>query len=358
MTQKYSDLKIENIGNSKLKITAKVDTSRLEGLVQKELQDRAKNMVIPGFRKGEAPLDLVKKHVNEESLKQEAAKKLTAEAMAQIIIDNDLKVIGNPDIQIDIKDNHIDLDAGVIVLPDVQIDSVYKDAIKKINQEPLEEAKVTDEDVEQVIKHLRREKARILALEAMQKQGQNQPLPDINSIPEDKLPQLDERDFKELAGASNLDEFKEKVRQNIKTEREFAIKDARRAKIAEELLKYVKVDLPEEIVKLEFENSMRQMQADLQIMGLTLDSYLKQIGKSKEEFEAEVKKASESRAKLQLALDKIAEMENITVSKEELDKEVQRILQYSPGANPAEVSAFVDAQISNNKVFEYLESLK
>lgn len=361
MTQLYKNLQIEKAEASKLKIKAKVDASSLHETEDKILEEKRKNMVIPGFRKGEAPKDLVLKQLDPQTIKEEAAKELAAQALAQIIVENQLKVVGNPNIVLgELKDGQdIELEADILVLPEAKIKDNYKEAVAKINTEPQEEVVVTDEDVDKVILHLRREKARILTLETMQKNPDKKiEMPDFNQIPEEKLPQLDEKDFKELAGAENMDDFKQKVKENIKTEKELAQKEARRAKIAEELLKHVEIEMPDEIVQMELDRAKMQMEQDLQMMGLTLDAYLAQIGKNKEEFENEMKEAARKRAILQIVLDTIAKEQNITPDPEEVKKEAEHILQHTPQANPQEVYAFVDAQISNNKVFEYLESLK
>jgi len=356
----YKDLDVKEVGNSEFEISAKLDASELASLEDAILKDRAKNMVIPGFRKGEAPADLVKKQLGATYIKEEAAKELAAKALSQIIVEKQLKVVGTPNIELGelVDGQDIEMNAKVVTLPDVEV-SGYESALAKINAEPVEEVVATDEDVENVIEHLRREKARILTLEAMQKNGgKDMKMPDINAIPKDKLPNLEPVDFKELAGAENLEDFKTKVKENIKTEKEMAQKENKRAKLAEELLKFVKVDLSAEIIKMERERADAQMQQDLQMMGLTVYAYLAQIGKKKEEFEAEMNKAAEDRAKLQLALDKIAMEKNIRPTQEEIQKEVDHVLSHNPQANPQDVAAFVDAQLSNQKVFEYLETIK
>ena len=361
MTQLYKEAKVQEAGPSKFKITMQLDGSQLSALKDKILQDKAKHMVIPGFRKGEAPVELVKKQLGEQNILEDAAKELAAQALAQLILDKSLKVVGRPDIVLgEVKDGQdIDLEAYVTVLPEVKIKDSYKDALKKINAEPLKEVEVSDEDVKKVLEHLRREKARILTLQAMQnKKPEEVKMPDFNAIPEDQLPQLDEKDFKELAGADSLEDFQKKVKENIKAEREIAVKEERRAKLAEELLKHVEVDLPEDIIQMELQRAKAQMEQDLQMMGLTLDAYLAQISKDKEEFEKEMYEAAKKRAILQLALDKIAEQEKISVDPQEIEHEVQHILSHSPQADPNEVRAFVDAQKSNEKVFDYLMNLK
>ncbi len=356
--KKYTNLEIKNIDETHLEVHADLLIDNLEELINHAVQDRAKNMVIPGFRKGEAPVEVAKKYINTESIKQEVLKKQASEALAQIIIENQLKVVGTPEVEINDTGDKVSIVAKLVLLPEVKLKDGWEEAIKKVNAEEIKVEEVKDEDVDTVITHLKREKARIIALEAMHKSGKKVEMPDINSIPEDKLPQLDEKDFKELAGASNLEEFRQKVKENIKTERELAAKEKRRAEIAEELIKHAELNLPEEIVELELQRAYAQMEQDLQMMGLTLDAYLAQINKSKDEFEAEMRETARKRAILQLALDKVAEEKNITVNPEDVEKELSHILSHNPNLDKNEVRAFVEAQMSNNKVLEYLENLK
>ncbi len=357
----YKEAKQEQEAPSKFKITMTLDGSKLSEYEKRILEDKAKHMVMPGFRKGEAPIELVAKQLGEKNIKEEAAKELAAQALAEYIMENQIKVVGAPNIVLGDLDSgeDINLEAHITTLPNIKVKDSYKEAVAKINAQPLEEATVSEEDIENVIRHLRREKARILTMEAIQQgKADAKQMPDFNSIPEDKLPALDEKDFKELAGAENFEDFKAKLKENIKNEKEFAIKDKRRAEIAEELLKHVEVDLPEEIVDMELARSRAQMEQDLQMMGLSLDAYLAQIQKDKNEFENEMREAARKRAILQLALDKIAETEGLRVDPAEIEKEVEHILSHTPQANKDDVRAFVDAQKSNEMVFDFLSKIK
>ena len=63
----------------------------------------------------------------------------------------------------------------------------------------------------------------------------------------------------------------------------------------------------------------------LRMQGLDLNSYLKYTNNSLEQFRNQVRPQAESYVKTRLALEKIAELENITVSDEELEAEYARV---------------------------------
>ncbi len=354
MNKLYSDLKIEDLGSSKLKVSATLSSENLKEIIDRILEDKTNHMVMPGFRKGEAPKELVAKHIGEDALKSEALRTLAADAFAQIAIDKELKIVGTPNINIDESDSDIKIEVETAVLPEIELPD-YKEIAKKHNSEPEEEVKVEDKDVDEVILHLRREKARILAL---QKGTKPEDMPDFTKIDEKDLPQLDEQDFKELAGAEDEKSFREKVKEQILTERKLAQKEARRAALLEEIAEKSKVDLPEELVELEVQRSLDLLTQDLAAMGLTLDMYLQQIGKSLEELKEELKTPARKRVILQLALNKIAELENIKPDEQEVQKELEHLKQHYPQAQEADLRVFIESQKMNEAVINFLESIK
>ncbi len=358
MNKIYKKAEIKDLGNSKKQILAELDASLLKDLEDKILEDKAKNIVVPGFRKGEAPKELVLKYFSQEDIKNEAAKELAAQALAQIIVENQIKAIGTPHINIDsLGESEFKISAELSVLPEIERMPDYKEIARKHNAKEEEKVEVSEEDLENVILYLRREKARILTLEAMQK-DKNIQMPDINALPEDKLPQLDEKDYKDLAGADNFEDFKTNVKKNILMEKELAAKEKRRAELAEELIENTTVNIPEDLVDMEIMRTKEQFINDLAMMGMPTEAYLAQIGKSMKDLEKEWREPARKRAVLQILMDKIAELENIKADTQEVEKELAHILQHHPQANRGDVQAFVEAQLSNQKVFEFLESIK
>ncbi len=353
MNKLYANEEINRDGY-KVIVKAELDQSALGSYEEKVLDQKRNNVSIPGFRPGEAPLDLVKKHIGEEEIKQEALKQLSADALSHIIITHKLKVIGVPNINISNEGGKPHMSADLTILPEIKLGDYVKIA-KKHNAIPEDTVDVTDDDIQQVFTHLRREKARISILEQAQK---NNSTPDFSTLNDDNLPELNESDFKELGGVSTEEDFRKKIGEQIKKEKEIAQKDKKRLAMLDEMIENSSIEVPEEIIDLEIQRTESQLKQDLQMMGMDMEKYLSQIGKSIDELKNEWKEPAKKRAQLQMLLDAIAEKEGIKPKKEDIEKEVEHILSHHPNANKQEVYAFVDAQKSNQSVIDYLESLK
>ncbi len=353
MNKLYTNEEINQNGY-KVTVKAELDEASLYTYEEQVLNRKKDSVSIPGFRPGEAPSDLIKKHIGEEEIKQEALKQLSADALSHIIVTHKLKVIGVPNINIINENNKSYMSADLTILPEIKLGDYIKIA-KKHNAMPEETVEVTQDDIQQVFTHLRREKARILILEQAQK---NNSAPDFSTLNDDNLPELDEADFKELGGVSTEEDFRKKISEQIKKEKEIAQKDKRRLAMLDEIIESSSIEVPEEIIDLEIQRTESQLEQDLQMMGMDMEKYLSQIGKSIDELKNEWKDPAKKRAQLQMLLDAIAEKEDIKPRKEDIEKEVEHILSHHPNANKQEVLAFVDAQKSNQSVIDYLESLK
>lgn len=89
-----------------------------------------------------------------------------------------------------------------------------------------------------------------------------------------------------------------------------------------------------------------------------MDDYLKHVKKTKESLREEWRKDAERRAILELTLNKIAQVENITVPKENIDTEVKKLMDMYKDADPLQAELYVENILRNEKVFSFLEGLK
>jgi FKBP-type peptidyl-prolyl cis-trans isomerase (trigger factor) len=90
----------------------------------------------------------------------------------------------------------------------------------------------------------------------------------------------------------------------------------------DELIANAEVKMPKMLIDSELSRMVHEMSANIQQMGLTIESYLKHIGKDIEALKKEWLPDAEKRAKTQLILNQVALEEKITASEEEIAKEV------------------------------------
>jgi trigger factor len=144
----------------------------------------------------------------------------------------------------------------------------------------------------------------------------------VRSVKEKELPELDD-DFAQTASEfDTLDELRADVRDRLSRMRALEQGAQARDKVLEALLAATEVPLPESVVQGEVEWRQHDISHQLEGAGLDLDTYLSAEGRSREDFEQEVKSNSETAVKSQLVLDAVADAEQLGVSDAELTEHV------------------------------------
>ncbi len=130
-----------------------------------EAQDKAyeklgKKVEVAGFRKGHAPLDQVKKHVNPQEMIETAADVILPKGFKQILEENPMEVLVQPEVSFNkITLEEIEVTYTITIRPEVKLGQ-YKDI--EIKKEP---ATVTDEEINKALNDLREQCAEIMPKE-------------------------------------------------------------------------------------------------------------------------------------------------------------------------------------------------
>ena len=84
-------------------------------------------------------------------------------------------------------------------------------------------------------------------------------------------------------------------------------------------------EIPEVMFEVETENFLRDYDNRLRMQGLNLEQYTKYTGLTLDALRAQFRPNAEKQVKTRLALEKIATVENLTVTDEEIEAEYNRI---------------------------------
>ena len=299
------------------------------------------SLEIPGFRKGHTPENMVIEKVGETKILEESADLILREHFPKIIEQEKLDIIGRPKISITklALGNPLEFKAVFAVLPEIEL-SDYRAIAKEVGEkEKSKEEKIeaNEKEIDEVLLQIRKNKAHF---------DKTENLPELND------------EFAKLAGNfKNLDELKEKVKQNIIEEKKIKNIEKKRASIMEELLKNTKIDLPEILIESEIEKSLAQMKDDIVRMGSKFEDYLTHIKKTEEDLKKDLREGSEKKAKVQLIFNKIAEAEKIEPNKEILENEVKEVLKHYPEASETNARIYVSTILLNSEVLRLLENL-
>ncbi len=147
----------------------------------------------------------------------------------------------------------------------------------------------------------------------------------LNKITAKELPELDDEFAKDVSEFDSLEELK----NDIKSKREAEAKQAAELdvenKIVEQVVATLEANVPEAMNEARVDEMVRDFEGRLQQQGLQLEVYLQYTQSDMETFRKTFKDQAEQQVKIRLALEKIAELEGITASDEDLEKELTRI---------------------------------
>ena len=147
----------------------------------------------------------------------------------------------------------------------------------------------------------------------------------LKSISKKEMPELDDEIVKDSTEFDTVDEYKANVKKKLE---ERAEKEAD-ADVENKLFDAVIEKLQAEIPEVMFENRTNEMVAELEQrlapQGISLDMYLQYSGQTIDSVKKMYGEQAEKQVKLRLALEKVAQLENVEVTDEELDTEFNKI---------------------------------
>lgn len=182
----------------------------------------------------------------------------------------------------------------------------------------------------------------------------------VHSVSEREVPELNDELARSLGQFADLKELREKLRENIKTEKELKEKERIRIKMLEAIAGKTSTDVPEILVNRELDNMLEELKVKLSRSGLSFEEYLKRIKKSEQSLREEWKADARKRVLGGLILQEIARRENVEVGDEEVEKETSAFLsrfrdKQADLPEPEKLKAYIGTLLKNEKVFQLLE---
>jgi trigger factor len=146
----------------------------------------------------------------------------------------------------------------------------------------------------------------------------------ITSLKERVLAELDD-EFAKSVGLEDMAAVRERMRQAITETRQREGQDAARQSVVQAAVEGAQFETPSSLVESRTERRLTSMERDMEQRQATLDQYLESIGKTREEFEADMRSEIEKEVRQELVLDEIARRENLTVAGEEIENHYHQI---------------------------------
>ncbi len=378
-------LKEDSTGTLKVE----VEQSLWQEAQTKVLEEKAKNMEIKGFRKGHAPLDVVRAQLDEQQLLFDAINEVANEAFVYGILEEKVEPVAQPQMTIDaMTSDQLILSFIVTIKPEVELGEYKGIEVEEMNTE------VSEEELNEALDSLREEHAELIlkeeaiaegdtvifdfegfkdgeAFEGGQAEnyelviGSNSFIPGfeeamiglsagdeedldltfpedyhvedlqgadvvfkvkVHEVKEKQVPELNE-DFLDF-----LDEDYESVdalKASVKEEMEEAKAVEEENRMNEELLLAVadnaEIDIPEAMIEEEKNQMFAEFEQRLAQQGLNFELYSQILGQTEEDLKEQMHDDAILRIRTRLVLEKIAEVEEIEVEKEEVEEEYEKL---------------------------------
>lgn len=343
--------KITKLPKSEVEIEGELDAATFEGYFNQALKLLGENLKLDGFRKGKIPQNILLQNIPEMNILEKMAELGLNEQYPKILEENKIDAITRPEISITklARNNPLEFKIKTAVLPEIKL-ADYKTIAKKIVSEVTDAEKnivVSDEDLENTIMDIRKSRAPKIHMA----EGEA-----AKEATEQELPEFNDEFVKGLGPFEGVADFKEKLRVNIKLEKENAQKEKTRLKIIEKIIEESALEVPEILIQIEVDKILHRMESDITQMGLKFEDYLKHLNKTAEDLRKEFRNDGEKKAKLGLLLNEIAKEEKITPDQEQLAREVAAILEMYKDADPERARIHAENVLTNEKIFQFLET--
>ena len=149
----------------------------------------------------------------------------------------------------------------------------------------------------------------------------------VHDVKEKVLPELTDEFVKEFSkeAALTVAEYKEKLKEEIKLEKENLAEKSYSDKVISTAVENAKVSVPEKLVEQEVNSMFEQFTGNLSRQGLSFDLYEQFTGKGEADLKAEMKSDAENKIKTSFVLGEIAEVEKVEVTEADIDAEVKEL---------------------------------
>lgn len=147
----------------------------------------------------------------------------------------------------------------------------------------------------------------------------------VEKVTRKELPELDDEFAQEVSEFDTLDAYKADVRKNLETKKEEAARQEIKDNAVSKAAQNSTIEIPAPMIDTQADRMIDNFARRLQAQGMSMQQYMQFTGSDENMMREQVKPQAEIQIRNQLTLEKIAETENIQVSDEELDQEIEKM---------------------------------
>ncbi len=145
----------------------------------------------------------------------------------------------------------------------------------------------------------------------------------VKEIKKKELPELDDEFVEEVSEFDTVDEYKDDIRKRLLEGKEREAKKAKENAVIDAIIENATMDVPDVMVDTQMRQMMEEFVRGVQAQGVTLEQYMQLTGMTQERMIEEMKPSARKRIESRLVLEAVAKAEDIQVSEEDVDKEIE-----------------------------------
>ena len=403
---------VETLSPTRAKLTVEVPFEELKPSLDAAYQQIAKQINVPGFRRGKVPPAVIDRQVGREAVLDQAINELLPQKYMEALQSNSLEPLAQPEIEVTKHgEDGLEFTAEVDVKPEITLPDY--DALEA----KVDDIAISDADVEEQVQALRERFATLSDVERPAADGdfvvmdltatRDGEVVDgaeltgmsyqvgrggmidgldealvgmaageektfetelvggdlvgqsvevrvkVDQVQEQELPELDDDFAQEASEFDTVAELSDDVRERLGRGKRLEQAAAARDAVLEALLEKMEVPLPEGIVTDELNARRQSVEQQIVYAGMTMDAYLEEQGQTLEEFEADLERRVRDAVAAQFVLDAIAKKEALGVDQNELTQLMVRRAQQS-GEDP---QAFANHMFEHNHIPELVQEI-
>ncbi len=370
-------------------LEVEIEKEKVADALQKAYKKVVKDVEIPGFRKGKVPRKILEKKYGEEVLHKDALDILIPQAYHEVIQEEEIEPVAQPDVTdvfIE-KDKPVTFTAEVKVKPEVELSEytgldVEKPEVEITDEQIEAELEAKREEHAQLVVADRDEvedgdyvvidfegkidgevfpggtaedynleigsgsfipgfEEKLIGVKKDEEVELELTFPEdyqaddlageevvftvlVKEIKTKDMPELNDEFAKDI-GFDSLDEAKEDIKNELYEEKKEQVDRNFENEVIEKVVEGMEVDIPDEMIEDEIDNMMQRFKTQVSQQGMDFEQYLEASGMSEADLKENYREQAEDSVKANLALEAIAELEDIEVTEEEIDEQVEKI---------------------------------
>ena len=369
-------------------IVVEIDKELMESGVQKAYLKARKNIMIPGFRKGKAPRKMIESMYGAHVFYEDGLEEIFPEVYEFAVVKQDVKAIGRPNLtDMDIsEDGVVTITLTTDVYPEVTLGEYKGLKVEKAEatvtdeqvqaeldrmaqnvastetvERPAEMGDTANIDFEGFDNGVPFNggkgdnfdlklgsgsfvpgfEEQIVGMSAGEEKDIDITFPEdyhaelagkdvvfhvkVNKITVTNLPTQDDEFAKDVSEFNTLDELKADIKEKALAAAQKQIDDAFQQACVDKAAENTTVELPNALIEQELNTQMENFSYQLQMSGYSIEQYAKMMGGDLSTMRNAFRPAAEKQAKANVTLAKIAEVEEIAVTEEDLNAEFEAI---------------------------------